>query len=377
MEIIFWCSASAVLFSYVGYPLFVYVLARLIPHESDQRSTQEGLPYISVVLPVHNEECVIEKKIENTQTLNYPRSLLQFLVVSDGCTDKTASLVRAAATHDETIQLIALSERSGKETALNIALNHASGEIVVFTDASIMLEPECLIHLARAFSDPNIGCVSGEDRVEGGAAEGLYGRYELYIRRQESVIYSLVGASGCIYAQRKNLCRPFVPGLAPDLFSVLQTVAQDHRSVSEPRARGVMKATKSSGAEFQRKIRTVLRGISTLNHHRQLLNPLRYGRFSVLLICHKLLRWLVPFFLLSMLISSALLTDDLIYRTLFVGQLAGYGLGIAAWSGFEPIAGSRPGRLAGYLTMSNVAVLFAWARWLSGSRQLIWAPTNR
>ena len=202
---------------------------------------------------------------------------------------------------------IALTGRNGKAGALNRALQEATEDIVVFTDASIMLAPDAIHRIVQPFTDPRVGCVSGEDRIEGAGGEGLYGRYELFVRRRESEIGSIVGASGSFYAQRRHLCEPFVPNLAPDFWSVLRVVEQGYRAISEPTAVGSMTHVSSMTDEFTRKVRTLLRGITTLWRYAHLMNPFAYGFFAVQLLSHKLARWLVPFFLAGALIASAVL----------------------------------------------------------------------
>ncbi len=168
--------------------------------------------------------------------------------------------------------------RSGqaKRLRLNAGLERATGEIVVFTDAGILLDAGALASLVGHFSDPVVGCVSGEDYVEGGGSEGLYGRLELLLRREEARLHSIAGASGCFYGMRRSLCRPFRPGMAPDFLSVLDTVRSGHRALCEPAARGSMTATQSQRAEFSRKARTFLRGLTALFGNASLLNPMRY-----------------------------------------------------------------------------------------------------
>ena len=136
-----------------------------------------------------------------------------------------------------------LPARAGKAAALNAGLERATGEIVVFTDAGILLDRGALASLVGHFNDPSVGCVSGEDYVEGGGSEGLYGRLELLLRREEARLHSIAGASGCFYGMRRSLCRPFRPGMAPDFLSVLDTVRSGHRALCEPAARGSMTAT--------------------------------------------------------------------------------------------------------------------------------------
>src|SRR5262245_30619173 len=216
MMIAFWLGVLGVFYPYAGYPL-VLLLMRRATGAAPGVATE--LPKLSIIIPVHNEASRIVDKIANTAALDYPADRLEILFVSDGSTDATVDLIRANAARAMT--LIELAERRGKATALNAGLARATGEIVVFTDASIMLREDALRAIVRPFGDPGIGCVSGEDHIAEADGEGLYGRYELFLRRRESDVHSIVGASGCFYAQRRSLCTRFTDGMAPDFLSVL------------------------------------------------------------------------------------------------------------------------------------------------------------
>ena len=378
MQALFWIQICGIVYAYLGYPLVLRLLASVSAHRWKPADTTSGarhFPSVTMIVPVHNEASVIARKVENTLALDYPRDKLEVLFVSDGSTDGTAEVIRSRlAPH---VRLLELADRGGKARALNHGLAHATGEIICFTDASIALERDALATLVANFRDPAIGCASGEDVIAGGGGEGLYGRYELALRRLESTVHSIVGASGSFYAQRRALCGEFPEGMAPDFLSVLNTVEQGYRAISDSGARGSMTSLSSSQAEFQRKVRTILRGISTLFLKWRLLNPLRFGVFSVELISHKLMRWCVPFFLVVLFASNLFLLDHAAYVVLLAGQIAFYGVALLSWLGVPLIEKSLAGRVAAYFTIVNVATLVAWWKYASGVRQEIWNPTQR
>jgi hypothetical protein len=191
-------------------------------------------------------------------------------------------------------------------------------------------------------------------------------------------LHSIVGASGSFYAQRRELCEPFVPNLAPDFLSVLRTVERGYKAVTEPAATGVMAEVPSAADEFRRKVRTVLRGITTLSSHVHLLNPLRYGFFAFELLSHKLVRWLVPFFLISLLVTSAVLAlDSPLYRAAFLLQLLFYGLALSSLAPWGRWMRALPVKVSVYFTTVNLATLAAWVKYLSGARQEFWLPSSR
>jgi cellulose synthase/poly-beta-1,6-N-acetylglucosamine synthase-like glycosyltransferase len=375
LEAGFWLSGLAVAYGYAGYPLVLWALDRLRGAEQTPPAPRP-LPSISMIVPVHNEESVIDGKIENTRALVYDGAL-QVLFVSDGSTDGTAARLHAAARQHDRIAVLELPTRNGKASALNAGLAHAVNDVVVFSDASIALEPTALEEIVRPFGRADVGCVSGEDRIAQIGGEGLYGRYELFLRRLESNVFSIVGASGSFYAQRRHLCEAFPAGLAPDFASVLQTVKLGYRAVSAPGAVGIMTALADPKAEFSRKVRTILRGISTLARYRSLLNPLRHPWFAFELFSHKLMRWLVPFFLLFMAAASLVLASESnLYRAAVVAQLLFYGsAALGAWA--SRFAAWLPVKISLYFTLANVATAAAWLRFFMGYRQEIWAPSRR
>ena len=199
--------------------------------------------------------------------------------MSDGSTDRTTEIIRAVA--PPAVEVVELDARRGKAAALNAGLERARHEILVFSDASIDLEPDALLKIVRRFQDPGIGCVSGEDRIAESGGEAWYGRYELLVRRLESRVHSIVGASGSFYAQRRALCGPFAEGMAPDFLSVIRTAQQGYRAVAEPEAVGMMTSAIRHGQEFERKVRTFIRGITALFAHASVLNPFRHRRLRV------------------------------------------------------------------------------------------------
>jgi cellulose synthase/poly-beta-1,6-N-acetylglucosamine synthase-like glycosyltransferase len=373
LEVCFWVSAGLVGYAYVGYPCVVWALAR---SRRPAQYSSATLPPVSLIIPAHNESANIVAKVKNVLALDYPRPLLEVIWVSDGSTDDTASLIRSTGGPETTV--VELTGRGGKAAALNAGLARSSHDIVVFSDASILLEPQALRRLVAPFDDPNVGCVSGEDVIAGGGGEALYGRYELFLRRQESRVSSIVGASGCFYAQRRRLTGQFLPGLAPDFLSVLRTIEAGYRAISEPGATGSMAAVERIGDEFQRKVRTLLRGITTLSMFPQLLYPWRHGLYAVQLTSHKLVRWLVPFFLGTTLLTSVLLAPrSWLFVALLGLQLAFYSLAAVAWADLRPLAGSLPGKAALYLVVTNLAAFVAWIKFAAGVRQELWSPSER
>jgi glycosyltransferase involved in cell wall biosynthesis len=375
-EVVFWVSAVLVTYPYVIYPALLVAINKLGARDRVVAETPSQ-PTISIILPVANEARRIEAKLRNIFALNYPQARMQVIVVGDGCTDDTLERARALSVDANHVVVTALPQRSGKAAALNAGLALATGEIIVFTDAAIMLDADSLTALLKHFDNPAIGCVSGEDYVEGGGSEGLYGRLELLLRREEAKLHSIAGASGCYYAQRKSLCRPFIGGMAPDFLSVLNTVAAGSRAVCEPQARGAMTATSSQSAEFSRKTRTFLRGITALFGNAALLNPFEYPAFSFILFSHKLMRWLAPIPMFLCLLSAWLMREHSFYLAMLIAQAAFYGLAIVGILWPKASDSNFIVRLSAFFVLVNIAAFKALLLWLIGRRVEIWEPTRR
>ena len=370
---IFWIAVVGVFYPYAGYPLVLQLVRRLVsrPRPADA----PALPTVSMIVPVHNEASRLAPKLANTLALDYPADRLEILFVSDGSTDDTAAMIRATA--GRRLDVIELPQRGGKAAALNAGLDRAGGEIVVFTDASIALAPDSIRAIVAPFADPRVGCVSGEDRIAETGGEGLYGRYELSLRRLESDVHSIVGASGSFYAQRRGLCTPFSEGMAPDFLSVLRTVQQGYRAISEPAAVGEMTSVKGAKQEFDRKVRTLLRGMTALFACKTLLNPVRFPVFAFELWSHKVLRWTVPFNLLAALLAPLALLDRPFYVVALVAQIVFYAGAAAAFAEWANVHRSLPGRIALYFSSVNAAILTAWYHYSRGVRQELWTPSRR
>ena len=230
------------------------------------------------------------------------------------------------------------------------------------------------------FADPTIGAVSTEDVIVDAlghpTAEGLYVKYEMWVRRLEGRFHSLVGLSGSCFAIRKELCSDWSPVLASDFMGALRAARKGYRSIADPAALGRFVALVSTQAEMRRKIRTFLRGITVLMANLGLLNPLRYGRFAFQLASHKLLRFVVPFLLVTVLITSVFLSSEPLYGVI-LGAQVGFYLLACAGGVVSPLQHSRIVRTAYFFTMVQWAMLRAWGKYALGQQQVTWEPSRR
>ncbi|MDH5325900.1 MAG: glycosyltransferase family 2 protein [Gammaproteobacteria bacterium] len=373
-EYIFWLMFFGCFYAYFGYLLLLKCMAYIYEPPKDPAPNYD-LPFVSVLIPVHNEAAIIREKVANSLALDYESGKLELVFISDGSTDETTEILKAYS--EKNIIVVEIRSRKGKANALNVGLEQAAGEIIVFSDSSIMLEKTAVRNLVAPFVDRRIGAISGEDHIREMGGEGLYGKYELYLRNLESKVGSIVGASGSFYAQRKELCDPFVEGVAPDFLSVLNTLEKGYRCVTEPGAVGFMTALQDHKDEYNRKIRTLVRGMAALFYKNNLLNPFKYGFFAIELLSHKLARWLVPVFMIILLVSNLFMLDQALYVVTFGLQLVFYIAAIFAHLKVMSLHKQIIGKIPLYFCAANLAILVAWIRYISGVRQEIWQPSKR
>lgn len=376
-KITFWFSFTGILYAYLGYPLILLVLSKVKNKEKKiNLNHSEFFPQISVIIPYFNEEKNLPEKIKNILEINYPKEKMEVILVSDGSDDRSDQIVEQYT--NSNFHLYRLNTRQGKASALNLGLNNSNYEIIIFTDASILLDKNSIYNIVQPFFNPEIGCVSGEDHIYENSGEGFYGRYELWLRNLESEFGSIVGASGSFYAQRKELVEEFLPGMAPDFLSVLNTVEKGFQAVTESSACGTMKSVKKSTDEFSRKIRTLIRGMTALFYKKQLLNLYKYPDFAFNLISHKIFRWMVPWFLLLLFLANIYILElTSFYKIIFILQLFFYGLTVFSVLKVLNIHKTLLGRMCLYFSISNFAIIIAWFKYWMGENLEIWQPSNR
>ena len=363
-------AAGWIGFAYAGYPLVLWILARRSPRPL---RAADAAPPLSVIVAVHNGEHELARKLTNTLECSYSGEC-QVIVASDGSSDGTEAVARRFAARG--VELVALRERRGKEGAQAAAIERARGEVLVFTDVAAELERDALAAIARPFADPSVGCASSEDVVEDGSGEGAYVRFEMALRRLESRAGNLVGLSGSFFAVRRSLCEPWPVDLASDFRSALEAGRRGLRAVSAPGARARFGVTEDPTAEWQRKVRTVRRGLAVLASYRDLLHP-RHGRLALALWGHKVARFTSPFALLVLLVASLVAARTSgAAAALAAAQVAAYAAGAVSLWLPSPVPWRVP-RLVGFFLLVNASMLVAWLHHLRGQRAVTWNPTQR
>ncbi len=375
--VVFVLALGACAYVYVGYPLLLFVLARLRPRPVRRKPVR---PRLSVIVPAHDEGEVIEGKIRNTLDNGYPRDLLEVIIASDGSRDATVPTARAF--DDAHVRVLDLP-RGGKVAALNAAAHEASGEVLVFTDADVILAPGALGYVAENFADPDVGGVAGR-KVPGSCTashvargEDLYASFDEWQKGLEGTFGSVVASQGALHALRRELYVPVAdPTGADDMAISMRVVLRGCRLVYDPRAMAQVKAPDDGATELERKVRIanqVMRALFSLG------TSLWTSRFySVQLLSHKLLRYLVPVFLLLLLASNiwlSLTAPSPAWDVMLLVQGAFYAAAVLGAAAHESAVGrSRLFTIPYYFCLVNTAALLALLSVLRGKRAAGWSP---
>lgn len=376
MEYLFWISLFLVFHAYFGYPLSLRLFSVFKRHAIIKATIE---PSVTLIITVCNEDKRIKEKLDNTLAIEYPRDKLQILIASDGSTDKTNDIVREYANYN--MHLLVFDERRGKENAQKDAVSYANGEIIIFSDVATNIDSQGIKEIVSSFADPTVGSVSSVDKLidRNGqpCGEGFYVKYEMWLRDLESRANSLVGLSGSFFAARKEVCQDFSGEMQSDFRTLLNSIKLGLRGISDPATIGYYQDLSDNKREFDRKVRTVLRGMTVFFRNLEFLNLFRYRLFSYQYFCHKLLRWMVPFLLCFIFIANAaVINDAFIYFMLFTLQISFYAIAITC-SFYEGLTSHTLTKIPVYFTTVNIAILVAWWRYLKGVRMVMWSPSER
>ncbi|HUC42313.1 MAG TPA: glycosyltransferase [Candidatus Micrarchaeaceae archaeon] len=380
MLTLFLICAALILYVYFGYPLLLLsgLLARRKPIAS---AAPDEPPLLSIIVAARNEESVIEDKLRNLLAASYPREKIEILIGSDGSSDRTEEIVRRY--ESEGVGLLSFPQHVGKSAIQNGLVKLASGSILVFTDADCSFPRETLPLLVANFSDSRVGLVTACPRYENEREtavtqnEGLYLRYESFLRSEESSRGLLAVASGSLFAIRRSLWQPLDPSHGDDFALPLAVAAVRSRNVLEPRAVAATHlGQKHPRSMLGLKSRIISKDLRGLLGRAPLLNPLRYGAVSIALWSHKLLRWLIPYFLVALFVSNLFLLDSALFRFALAAQLAFYALAL--------LGAAFRDRLRFFLWSVPFSFCLVNAAALAGTLQCLarrpagrWAPVRR
>jgi cellulose synthase/poly-beta-1,6-N-acetylglucosamine synthase-like glycosyltransferase len=366
MRLLFWICLTLIGYAYFGYLMYLWLLVRL--RERPIRRSPI-FPSVSIIIAARNEDANLPAKLQNLGLTNYPRELLQIVIASDGSSDRTAEILRE---HSTAILPVILDQSNGKAYALNEAVRHATGEILVFQDARQVVEPDAMTELISCLADPDVGAVSGElllESAQDGASDGLgiYWKIEKAVRKLESASGSVVGVTGAIYAIRRELFAEIPAGaILDDVFVPMRVVKAGKRVVFQPSAIARDRLFVQKGKEFSRKVRTLTGNYQLLRLEPWLLSPKNPLLFRF--ISHKLLRLAVPLFLVLMLLASAA-ANGVFYRAAFFLQVLFYV--VAVLGAIKPSTRAlKPIAIAYTFVQLNTAAALAFYTFLAGGKKV-------
>ncbi|WP_221391805.1 glycosyltransferase family 2 protein [Dyadobacter sp. NIV53] len=387
MKILFWTSLLIVFYTFAGYAIVLYALVKLRRLVKGKRTVPElgvHFPTLTLIIAAYNEEGIIEEKIRNTLALKYDADKLKLLFITDGSSDKTPDII----SQFKEVDLMHSPLRKGKIHAIHRAMEVVDSEIVVYTDANTFLNAEALLYIARHYSDPKVGAVSGEKRVmqdvisDATAGEGFYWKYESALKKWDSELYSVVGAAGELFSVRRSLYRNVEADTILDDFMISMLIAlQGYRIIYEPDAYASELSSDNIKEELKRKVRIAAGGIQSILRLKPLMNPFSNPILSFQYISHRVLRWTVtPFLLILTLILNILIciqSSDLLYQLILIAQCLFYLMAISGFMLEKRKIKVKILFVPYYFCIMNYAVFAGILRYIKGSQSSAWEKARR
>lgn len=384
--LLFWLCLFIVFYAYAGYGILLWAIIKIkrVFRGKPQAPAPQTWPTVTLMVAAYNEEEDIQTKIFNSLTLDYPADRIRYMFVTDGSNDRTPEIVGRYP------QIVHLHrpERQGKLAAVERAMKKVDSDIVVFTDANTLLNPQAVKNMVRHFTDARVGAVAGEKRVlsaaedaAAGAGEGFYWKYENTLKRWDSELHTVVGAAGELFAIRTS-CFEAVPRdtIIEDFYLTLRIAQDGYRVIYEPDACAEELPSANSGEELKRKIRIAAGGIQSVVRLKSLLNPLRYGLLSFQYISHRVLRWtLAPLSLLIILLSNMALAlaGSAFFQFLLAGQMLFYSFALLGYMMENRRTRIKIFFIPYYFFLMNYAVYAGFWRYLRGSQSAVWERAKR
>lgn len=387
LKTIFWISLSIVFYTYFGYGMLVWLLVlmkRFLINKKNS-ATVYSLPGISLIVAAYNEEDYIEKKIANTFQLDYPTELLELIFITDGSTDRTMELIGKYPA----IKLLHQPERRGKVAAMNRAVQFVTKPVLVFCDANTELNRDCLRHIVKHYTDPKVGAVAGEKKIlsthDGKAAatgEGAYWKYESFLKRIDSELYSTVGAAGELFSIRTALFEKVPEGtIIEDFVQSLRVCVKGYVVRYEPEAYASEMPSESIREEMKRKVRICAGAFQAMTLLKELFNVFRYPVLSFQFLSHRILRWtLSPIALVTLLASNIFLVFFAVgefYQLFLISQLLFYLLAITGWLYANKNVKIKLLYVPFYFFFMNVAVFIGFTRYVRKKQTVLWEKAAR
>ncbi|NII23644.1 glycosyltransferase family 2 protein [Pseudoflavitalea sp. X16] len=391
INIIFWASLFIIFYSYIGYGILLWIILRIKSvfssksREPETGKPEPAWPAVALVVAAYNEEDFILQKIENTLALDYPKDKLELIFITDGSSDNTPAII----SRHPGILLLHQPERRGKVAAMNRAIQHVQAPLVIFCDANTLLNKDCVREIVKHYENPKVGGVAGEKKImqqgkdaAAAAGEGLYWKYESFLKRLDSALYTTVGAAGELFSVRKSLFEQAPEGtIIEDFVQSLKLVINGYVVRYEPNAYAAEAPSASIRDEMKRKVRICAGAFQAMVLLKELFNVFKYPVASFQFISHRILRWTAcPVALVLLLISNLLIVGlggGIFYQVVLAGQLLFYIMGITGW-----IYASRNIRLKAvyipfYFLFMNLSVFIGFSRFLRNKQTVLWEKAAR
>lgn len=376
VKAVFWLGVAALFYTYVGYPLLLIIMSKV---RSKPVRRAPYTPTVTVIIAAYNEERDLAAKLENTLSLDYPKSHLEVMVTSDCSTDRTDEIAQSFASRG--VRLHRQTERLGKTAAQNAAVEQARGEIIVFSDATTQYRPDVLRVMMPSFADPSVGCVTGRvvytSSADSTVGQGTrsYWNYEFLLKEHESAVCSLIGVCGCMYAVRRSAYIPLYHEACSDFLIATTMVQQGLRAIYEPDAVCMEEPNTQARKELSVRVRIITQTFADLWRQRGILNPFRHGFYAIELLSHKVMRYLSPIFLLTIFLTSGLLAaQHTFYAVIFAAQAVFYLVAMISWLFDKAGVKTRWIVLPQYFLITNLASLIAVFKLVQGERYTKWEP---
>ncbi|OYU96829.1 MAG: glycosyl transferase [Bacteroidetes bacterium B1(2017)] len=385
IELFFWIAIGIVVYSYLGYGVLLYFMVKIKKAFSSKAQFDSSFePNVALVVPCFNEADYIEDKIKNSLALNYPANKLQLIFISDGSNDDTHERIKKYP------QVLALHEdaRNGKAAAMNRAMGYVKAPIVVFCDANTDLNPDAIKEMVKHYANPKVGAVTGEKRIitkdkenASGAGEGIYWKYESFLKQLDSDFYTIVGAAGELMSYRTELYKELPKdSLLDDLMQSMQIANDGFRVIYEKNAWAAETASANVGEELKRKVRIAAGAFQSMSRLPKGFNLLTNFRVAFLFISHRVLRWtLAPLSLLILILLNAVLASNVggIYTYLFIGQMVFYSMALLGWYLANKQIKVKILFVPYYFFIMNLCMYLGLIRYIRGKQSANWERAKR
>ena len=392
LKILFWLCIALVSYTYIGYGLVAWILVKVrkvLGKQFKKYNDPSFMPKVTLVIPAYNEMSCINTKVKNTFGLDYPADKIEVLFVTEGSNDGTTEYIQSLANVYSNLRLIDGDTRRGKIEAMNIAIKTITTPIVIFTDANTNLNHQVVRNIVRHFQDPKVGAVAGEKRIEtegseaaAGAGEGLYWKYESFLKKLDTELFSVVGAAGELFAVRTDLFGEVEKDTLLDDFMVsLRIAAEGYRVIYEPDAYASERPSFSIQDEMKRKVRIAAGGFQSIVRLDFLLNIFRYGLLSFQYVSHRAMRWAVAPFCLPLIfllnIALFLTNTGSFYRLIMLVQIAFYLMAIIGYYLENQKIRVKLLFVPFYFSFMNYCAIKGYFRYRNGLTSGIWEKVKR